>query len=169
MTQVETLMNMLTARVAPIPTEFLTQLRATGLDAQGQPAKRVRALGGEPCRDVLRRASAGEELLLASFSPFEKSGPYKEFGPVFVLANDSGEAVDRDALEIGSEQNYLRSQFAIRAYSGAEEIVAAALVDAAKAQTVVEEFFARPDTAFLHVRFPTYGCFACRLDRSQEL
>jgi hypothetical protein len=166
MTQVETLANILSARVAPIPTEFLKQLRATGLDAQGQPAKRVRAVGGEPCRDVLRRASAGEELLLASFSPFEKSGPYREFGPVFVLANDSGETVERETLEIGSERNYLRSQFAIRAYSSSEEIVNAALVEARNAQAVVEEFFARADTAFLHVRFPTYGCFACRLDRS---
>lgn len=167
MTQVAALTSdaFLRARVAPIPTEFLTRLRATGLDAQGQQAKRVRAVGGEPCRDVLRRAAADEELLLASFSPFEKAGPYKEFGPVFVLANESGEAVERDAVEVGSEQNYLRSQFAIRAYSDAEEIVAAALVDAVDAQAVVDEFFARIDTAFLHVRFPTYGCFACRLDR----
>jgi Protein of unknown function (DUF1203) len=24
---------------------------------------------------------------------------------------------------------------------------------------------ARPEVAFLHVRFPAYGCFACRIDR----
>ena len=158
-------MDPLRARIAPIPPAFLNQLRTTGLDAQGQAVKRVRAAGGEPCRDVLRRANAGEELLLASFSPFEKAGPYKEYGPVFVLANESDESVERETLEIGSDQNYLRSQFVIRAYSSREEILDAKLVDANSAQTVVEEFLARPETAFLHVRFPTYGCFACRLDR----
>ncbi len=158
--------EMLRARIAPIPAAFLRHVRATGRDDLGQEVKRLRALGGEPCRDVLRRAREGEELILASFSPFEKPGPYKEYGPVFVLARDSGEDVERQALEIGSEWNYLRSQFAIRAYSSNEEIIDAVLVEAAKAQEVVKELFARPDTAFLHVRFPTYGCFACRLDRS---
>jgi hypothetical protein len=159
------MLDTLRARIAPIPTAFLNQLRTTGLDAQGQQIKRLRAVGGEPCRDVLRRATAGEELILASFSPFEKAGPYKEYGPVFVLANDSRESVERETLEIGSDRNYLRSQFVIRAYSDREEILDATMVDASNAQAVVEEFLARPNTEFLHVRFPTYGCFACRLDR----
>ncbi len=53
----------------------------------------------------------------------------------------------------------------IRTYSDAEEIIDAALVTAAEAQTTIDRFFDRPDAAFLHVRFPAYGCFACRLDR----
>ena len=157
--------NVIRARVAPIPAEFLRRARLEGRDALGQDVKRVRAEGGEPCRDVLRRARQGEELILASFSAFEKTGPYKEYGPIFVLAHESGEAVERGAVEIGADANYLRSQFAIRAYSSDEEIIDAALVQSADAQRVVEEFFARAETAFLHVRFPAYGCFACRLDR----
>lgn len=155
----------ISARIAPIPTTYLERLRTEGVDALGQPVKRVVAQGGEPCRDVLRRANAGEELLLASFSPFEKAGPYKEYGPIFVLANDSGETVDRSAIPAGGDRDYLRSQFAIRAYSKDEEIVDAALVDAANAQEVISKFFARGDAEFLHVRFPSYGCFAARLDR----
>ena len=153
------------ARIAPIPASFLRQVRDEGRDALGQPVKRVRASGGEPCRDVLRRAREGEELILASFSPFEKIGPYKEFGPVFVLANEPPAQVDRELLPIGGDNDYLRSQFAIRAYSRDEEIIDAALVNARDAQTVIDEFFARPETSFLHLRFPSYGCFACRLDR----
>lgn len=157
---------MISASVAPIPAEFLRRVRTEGRDDLGQQVKRVRAEGGEPCRDVLRRAVEGEELILASFSPFEKPGPYKEYGPIFVLANESSEPVSRDAVQTGSERDYLRGQFAIRAYSSDEEIIDAALVGAAEAQGIVEELFARPDTAFLHVRFPSYGCFACRLDRN---
>lgn len=153
------------ARIAPLPATFLTRLRTEGRDDLGQPVKRVIAQGGEPCRDVLRRARPGEELILASHSPFSKEGPYREFGPVFVLADASNEAVHREALQAGSDGDYLRAQFVIRAYSKDEEIVDAALVEAANAQTVMERFFAREDVAFLHARFPTYGCFACRLDR----
>jgi hypothetical protein len=154
------------ARFAPIPEEFLRRVRMEDRDALGQPVKRVRASGGEPCRDVLRRAVEGEELILASFSPFEKPGPYKEYGPIFVLANESPEPVNRETLQTGSDGDYLRAQFAIRAYSANEEIIDAALIEAPDAQGVVEKFFTRTDTAFLHVRFPSYGCFACRLDRA---
>ena len=155
----------LRGRIAPIPAEFLHRVRIDGRDALGQPVKRVRATGGEPCRDVLRRAREGEDLILASFSPFTKEGPYHEYGPVFVLANPSDERVDLRAIEIGTDSTYLRGQFAIRAYSAGEEIVDARLVEAPVAQDVIDKFFARPDTAFVHVRFPTYGCFACRIDR----
>jgi hypothetical protein len=156
---------MIRAKVAPIPAPYLERLRSEGVDALDQPVKRVVAAGGEPCRDVLRRAKAGEELLLASFSPFEKQGPYREYGPIFVLAHDSGETVERSSIVSGGDHDYLRSQFAIRAYSKDEEIVDATLVDTTNAQTVVDHFFDRAETAFLHVRFPSYGCFAARLDR----
>ena len=158
--------TILQARIATLPSSFLDRVRNRGLDDLGQPVKQVIAAGGEPCRDVLRRARPGERLLLASYSPFEKPGPYHEYGPIFVLADPSEEDVSRDSLRAGSEVDYLRDRFAIRAYSPDEEIVDAALVEAASAPGVIAEFFARPDAAFLHVRFPAYGCFACRLDRS---
>jgi hypothetical protein len=144
--------------IAPIPEAFLERVRSEGIDDLGQPVKRVVAEGGEPCRDVLRRAVAGEELILASFTPFTKSGPYKEYGPIFVLANPDGESA---RLQPG----YLREQFTIRAYSKAEEIVDAALVKAAEFDETVQRFLASENTAFLHVRFPAYGCFALRIDR----
>lgn len=153
-------------RIAPIPDEFLHRVRTEGVDDLGQPVKRVIAKGGEPCRDVLRRAAPGEELILASFTPFRKVGPYREYGPVFVTAHASGDEPRRDALpRAGGAQDYLREQFVIRAYSEAEEILDAALVKAPELEEHVARFLASSDTAFLHVRFPTYGCFALRVDR----
>lgn len=153
--------------IAPIPDSFLQRVRSEGLDDQGQSVKQVIAQGGEPCRDVLRRARAGEELILASFTPFSKPGPYKEYGPIFVLAQRSDETVQRAALpQAGAPTDYLREQFVIRAYSDAEEILDAALVKAPDLAATVERFFESANTAFLHVRFPTYGCFACRIDRA---
>jgi len=149
--------------IAPIPAAFLSRVRSQGVDDLGQPVKRVVAEGGEPCRDVLRRARGGERLILASFTPFSKAGPYKEYGPIFVLADDADDDARRDALPL---DGYLREQFVIRAYSGAEEIVDAALVTPRDALSTVDRFFDRDGTAFLHVRFPTYGCFAMRIDRT---
>jgi hypothetical protein len=112
---------------------------------------------------------ANEELILASFTPFTKAGPYKEYGPVFILANASDEPVNRDALPpAGLPTNYLRDQFAVRAYSANEAILDAALVRAPDLAETVDRFFSSPETAFVHVRFPTYGCFACRIDRSSH-
>src|SRR5260370_38279661 len=110
------------ARVAPIPRAFLDRARTEGLDDLGQQVKRMRARGGEPCRDVLRRADPGEELILASFTPFIKPGPYKEYGPIFVLAQETGECTRREVVPAGSEQNYIGAQFALRAYYEAAEI-----------------------------------------------
>src|SRR5437588_2015660 len=53
----------LRARIAPIPEAFLTRVRDEGRDDLGQVVRRVRATGGEPCRDALRRALPGEELI----------------------------------------------------------------------------------------------------------
>lgn len=153
-------------RIAALPQRFLDQVRNEHRDDLGQPVKRLIAKGGEPCRDVLRRAQEGEELILASFSPFAKAGPYREFGPVFVLANASDEEISRDVLPIEGLPPYLREQFVIRAYSDAEEIRDAVLTSPAKSADDITRFLADDATAFIHVRFPTYGCFALRIDRA---
>lgn len=149
--------------LAPISHSFLSRARIEGVDDQNQPVRRVRAKGGEPCRDVLRRANEGEELILASFTPFAKTGPYKEYGPIFILGNPSEEDVSRSAVPLNG---YLREHFVIRAYSEDESILDAALVGPSDAHATIDRFLARNDAAFLHVRFPTYGCFACRIDRA---
>ncbi len=150
--------------IAPIPAAFLDRARNEGIDALGQPVRRIVAEGGEPCRDVLRRARAGEALILASFSPFREEGPYREFGPVFILAGASEDEVRREALPL--TQGYLRDRFVLRAYSPREEILDAAMVTPVEAEETLGRFLANPDVAFVHARFPLYGCFACRIDRA---
>jgi hypothetical protein len=131
-------------RIAPLPAGFLQRVRHEGIDDLGQPVKRVVAEGGEPCRDVLRRAVAGEELILASFSPFSKAGPYKEYGPVFVLARD-GAPVSAPSLPT---DGYLRERFVIRAYSEEESILDAVLVTPEEASATIEKFLDRGEAAF---------------------
>ena len=84
---------------------------------------------------------------------------------MFILADESEEPTPAGSLPAGAPTDYLRSQFAIRAYSADEAIVDAALITADQGQETVDRLLAREDVAFLHVRFPSYGCFAVRLDR----
>lgn len=154
--------------VLPMPEDFLQRVRQTGLDDLNQPVRRsISAEGGEPCRDALRRAYPGEELILASFSPFTQVGPYREYGPVFILANPDPTPLTLDTLPIFGETAYLRKHFAVRAYSHYESILDAALVTPENAYSTIEKFFSRDDVAFVHARFPSYGCFACRIDRAE--
>jgi len=149
--------------IASLPQSFVIAARTQSRDALAQPVRRVVAEGGEPCRDVLRRAQPGEKLILCSFSPFTVEGPYREFGPVFVLANESAEEVSRNKLPL---DGYFRDRFVLRAYSKEEAILAAELVTPDDAEQTLERFLSRDDVAFVHARFPTYGCFACRIDRA---
>jgi len=155
-------------RITELPAAFLRRVREQGIDDLGQPVERFLAEGGEPCRDVLRRARPGEALILAGHSPFAQAGPFREFGPVYVLAEASDEAVARDRLPLpdGSETAYFSARLVLRAYSADQRIVAAELADADKAQATTDALLSRPDTAWLQARFPTYGCFACRIERA---
>ena len=75
-----------------------------------------------------------------------------------------------DQLPIAAEPDgtepYLRSQFVLRAYSKEERIVDAEMVSPESAESTLARFFSSPETAFVHARFPVYGCFACRIERA---
>lgn len=152
-------------RILPIRPDFLDLVRNQGVDDQGQPVKRLIAEGGEPCRDVLRRARPGEALILASYCPFSEAGPYREYGPVFVLAQPSDEEVVRDQLPTAEPQHYLRKPFVLRAYSHEQSIFDAEFVEPETADEVLQRFLALPEVAFVDARFPAYGCFSCRIQR----
>lgn len=125
-------------RIAPMPPAFLERAWEHGIDDQGQTVRRLRSLeGGEPCRDVLRGARSGEEFILARFCPFEHPGPYKEYGPVFVLSEPAYETVVRDALPLpkGGPDDYFGDRFVLRAYSHGGDILDGELVWSVEAMT----------------------------------
>jgi hypothetical protein len=146
-------------QIIPLPADFLARVRA-GQDDQGQPVEFSIAEGGEPLRDILRRARPGEAIALASYCPFQAAGPYREFGPVFISAAPSPETVPFEP-----ERNYFSSTFVLRAYSAAERIVDAVLVAPDQAEEAIARLFGKPDVAFILARFAAYGCYACRIER----
>lgn len=156
----------MTFTVTPIREDFLHKVRKSGIDDQGQPARQLLAEGGEPCRDVLRRARPGEPIILASYCPFTRPGPYREYGAVFVLA-ERQEAMAEPLRPTSGAESYLSqiAPVALRAYSANEDIVAAKLVESDRLEVEAADYFTREDVDFVLVRFAAYGCYALRLDR----
>ncbi|AOT08740.1 DUF1203 domain-containing protein [Pseudoalteromonas luteoviolacea] len=155
-------------KVVAIRPDFLDKVRNLGIDDQNQPVEILEAKGGEPCRDVLRGAKAGEKLILASYCPFTKAGPYKEYGPVFVLANPESEKFDNTKLPLpsGSETDYLGHTFVLRAYCSNERIIDAKLTSPEQAESDLEEFLANEKVSFVIARYAAYGCYSFRVDRA---
>ncbi len=152
-------------RIVPIHSAFLQRLRSVGLDDQAQSAEHHVAAGGEPCRDVLRRAQPGERIMLASYTPFTRPGPYKEFGPVFVLADSvdaSGQAPQ--SLSALAACGYLRDTFVLRAYDAVDRIVDGVVVQADDAENILQDMLRRETVRYVLVRFAGYGCYACRIE-----
>jgi hypothetical protein len=152
--------------IAPIRAEFLRRARENGLDDQNQPVVRTVAEGGEPLRDLLRRARLGEEIILASYGPFSRVGPFREFGPIHVSA--AGGPAEPDLLfrrRVESALDYFQGQLALRAYRHDGAIGDAALVDFESAPRQLDEFLGRAEIEFVDARFPAYGCFAARFAR----
>ncbi|MEJ6003143.1 DUF1203 domain-containing protein [Paucibacter soli] len=154
-------------RITPLRPSFVQRARAAGLDDLNQPVERHVAEGGEPCRDALRRARPGEALLLASYCPFEQAGPYREYGPVFLLADEAAAVQGAERLPISGDEPYLGASFVLRAYSAGERIVDGAVLAARDAEAHLQGLLARADVAFVLARFAGYGCYACRIDRTQ--
>ncbi|MES2950673.1 MAG: DUF1203 domain-containing protein [Pseudomonadota bacterium] len=152
-------------KILPVHTAFLTSARDRGLDDLAQTVERHVASGGEPCRDVFRRAAPGEAILLASYSPFELATPYKEFGPVFVMANAARHTPPPDSLAALARNGYLGEQFVLRAYSAAERIVDGVVVTREQAEDQLQTMLRDAEVCFVLVRFAGYGCYACRIER----
>ncbi|MEH6435352.1 DUF1203 domain-containing protein [Massilia sp. DD77] len=151
-------------RIVPLPSSYLQRARA-GIDDLGQPVERHTAQGGEPLRDLLRRAEPGEPILLASYCPFTQAGPFREYGPVFLSAAGQG-AAQSDTLPVQGKAPYLGASFVLRAYSERERIVDARVSSPHAAAADLDALFARADTDFVLARFTAYGCYALRVERA---
>jgi hypothetical protein len=152
-------------RIVAVRDAFLARARRDGLDDLNQPVERMLAQGGEPCRDVLRRARAGEELILASYCPFRVAGPYREYGPVFVLANPQAGATP-DRLPVDGAAPYLGASFVLRAYSYDERIVDAVITTPQEAAPQLLHMLEARSTSFVLARFAAYGCYALRIEHA---
>jgi hypothetical protein len=148
-------------------TEFIVHAMPAGDADPCAPAGRLKvAEGREPCRRCLRNANPGESLLLLPYDPFLVRSPYAGEGPVYVHADGCDE--HRPEPDVLPEQVDGIRVFSIRSYDAdammldAEVVGGDVLADRARA-------LLGNGAAFLHAHFAGPGCFAFRIDRTDEL
>ncbi len=153
-------------KIVAINTRFIEQVRNQQIDDQNQPVEFSMAKGGEPCRDVLRPAKPNEKIILASYCPFTRAGPYKEYGPVYLLAEDI-KSVRETPLSISQlvAEGYLGEVFVLKAYSFSQRIIDAKLAYPHSAEEIIEALFSNESVDFVMVRYAAFGCYSLRIER----
>lgn len=148
--------------VTALETAVADAMRNASQDAYGNAIDaETQTAPGNPCRHCLRRANAGERLVLFSYSPFDTRNPYKEVGPIFVHADGCPRYPQDDRLP----EDSLNRPITLRGYDAAQRIAQVAVVVDGTTERRVEELLADPDIAFIHARSFTHGCFLFRVDR----
>ncbi len=161
MTTTLTTTNQTRFQVRALPPDVLAAVRAGGGDANGNPAERVVASGGEPLRCCLRDARPGEDLLLFGYAPPIPAGPYVERGAVFAHAGVCASTAATDAYPPAWRG---RPQV-LRSYDGRGWIRDAEVHDGTQPDAVIARLLADPEVVQVHSRNVAYGCFMFQVVR----
>jgi Protein of unknown function (DUF1203) len=148
----------------PYDPAFVTQIRAGGPDAYGNPAERAVSDGhGVPCRSCLHDVPAGQGYLILAARPFATLQPYAETGPIFLCAAECTPwAAAGVPPVLSTSHDYL-----LKGYSSAERILygTGRVVLAAQITTYAEQLFENPELAYVDVRSARNNCFQTRITR----
>ena len=146
-----------TFRLAPIDPATADALRAAGGPRYVADSKL-----GYPCRQCLRDAEVGEELILVSHDPFRADSPYRSASPIFLHREPCSAPAPGPHLPV----QLTSRQLSVRAFDGAAMMIDAAVIDGADLMATIERFFASPDAANIHVHNAVRGCWAVTVERA---
>ena len=143
----------------------------TGIDSSH--ADNLRALGGityvadespgYPCRQCLRDAEVGEELLLVSYDPFTASSPYRCASPIFI---HSKSCTPHDAA--GLPTQLTSRKLSVRAFDDEAMMLDAALIDGTDLFKTIYHLLSNPSVEVLHLHNAPRGCWAAPPHRSMN-
>jgi hypothetical protein len=140
---------------------------ADALRAAGGPTYVADAHPGYPCRQCLRDAEIGEELILVSYDPFEQSNassPYRCTSPIFLHCEPCTPYVDAPTTESLPAQLTGRT-LSLRAFDADEMMLDAALIEGGALAATIDRLLDNDEVHHLHVHNASRGCFAARVDR----
>jgi len=148
-------------RIVPLRTEIAEAARRTAETGAADHAVVVAdSPNSHPCRHCLRWAEPGERMVLFPFAAIAPGHPYSESGPIFIHA----EPCERYA----ATQEYppeFRKGRSIRAYDAQQNIIAAEVVNGSEPEAIIEKFLQKSETAFVHVRSASHGCYTMEIER----
>ena len=115
---------------------------------------------GYPCRQCLRDAEIGDEVLLVSHDPFTASSPYRCASPIFIHKVSCAPYDSADLPE-----QLTRGDRSIRAFDKTAMMLDAALIQGEDLSQTIQRLLDNPDIDHLHIHNEPRGCWAARVDR----
>ena len=99
-------------------------------------------------------------MVLFPFAAIAPGRPYSESGPIFVHA----EPCERYATAHEFPSAFRKGRV-LRAYNSQHDMIAAEVANEEGPEAVIERFLQRPETAFVHVRSASHGCYTMEVER----
>jgi hypothetical protein len=150
-----------TFRIVPLPTEMAEKARrATKSGATDHAVVIADSPTGYPCRHCLRWAQPGERIILFPYASIPAGHPYSETGPIFVHAEQCQRYSETDEYP----PNF-RNGRVFRAYNSDNRMIDAKVANGTAPEAVIENLFENPETAFVHARSVTHGCYTFAIER----
>ena len=148
-------------RIIPLRTEIAEAARrAAGNGVADHRVVVADSPRGCPCRHCLRWAQRGERMILFPFAAIAPGRPFSENGPIFVHA----EPCDRYSATDEFPADFRRGR-ALRAYNSERDLIAAEVANGEGPEPVIERFLQKTETAFIHVRSASHGCYTMEIER----
>ncbi len=145
-------------QLRPIDPDAADRLRADWADSPVYVADEKPSF---PCRQCLRDAEIGDELLLVSYDPFEIDTPYRSASPIFLHREPCSPPAD---LGVVPEQLTVR-QLSVRAFDAGALMIDAAIVHGDLLEETLARMLEDAGCDHVHVHNATRGCWAVRVDR----
>src|ERR1044072_8779 len=142
-------------RVVPLQTKIAAAARAAAKAGAADHAVIITDVPqAYPCRHCLTWAKLGERMILFPFASVPAGHPYSESGPIFVHADpcERYQATDEYPADF-------REGRAVRAYNSQCDMIAAEVANGLGPEALIERFLQMPETAFIHIRSATRGCY----------
>ncbi len=117
---------------------------------------------GYPCRQCLRDAEVGDELLLVSHDHFTKDTPYRSPSPIFLHREPCTPPEDLHELPTQLTER----QLSVRSFDSDEMMIDATVIDGHDLHATIGRFFTAPQSHSIHVHNATRGCWAVTIQRT---
>jgi Protein of unknown function (DUF1203) len=147
-------------RIVALPTAVAEAARKGAAEnRQDHRTTVVDSPDSAPCRHCLQWAKPGERVILFPYNAVPAGHPYSESGPIFVHAH---------ACRRYEEQQYppdFRQGRVFRAYNATNDLIDARFSNGEEPEGVIENLFENPETAFVHARSATHGCYTFKVER----
>ena len=116
---------------------------------------------GYPCRQCLRDAEIGEELILVSHDPFRQDSAYRCASPIFLHRQPCQPVPANDTLPT----QLTGRQLSVRAFDTEAMMIDAAIIEGPELQTTLDRLFTSTDVENIHIHNAVRGCWAVTAER----